>query len=1009
MAKLTPGVQKITGRVGEQVGVKRRTVPTAPKIQQKSVAQRTKEAQDKFVKEETAKVDAEIADYQKSIAGYDAQRKELLKGGLGSDEKGKYNQLDDDMSFARRQIRGLQQGKKYIPQGARYDDVTSFAVSKASAELANIAAAQAPPQYDFSKIKKGEVTYIKEFDTYYTKDPSGKLIVTSGTRGYDFLVSGIGKGGDFKAPPSKPKITIDKGGMEFEAEKKEDKIISTSTAFGPSKLYQKKYTSSLKSGEGSDLEVQPYSGISLPFGEKDIKWQEPIFGTGTGIEPTRFKEVSLFETLRMKEIMDPTVSMPESVIVQRTGEKISKEISSSLAPSYFKKVDTGELTVAEAEKEFGAEFSKQFDIKIGEVTGSDSFKEQLKSSKQFRSSFSGAFDPAVRKEKRLAALEFGADVAAVAGASAIPAVGIGYFAGKGFYQAAKGEKKDIKSGMELYPGIYTEQKVGPFGVRYTSATGLSKESKEAGISLLFGGGYGIFATGKIAKSIDIVRRGEGTKSQSLGFGREVYSKGRETFVKETSAKQTPFFESQTKIESTIFDKGKGKFVTSGRGETRAQYLSFEKSLYSPQYRVVKLAPEKFQFGAKGKLKGKDSIFGYTGEAWYTGKEVKRFPIVGVLKKTDKGTVSIGGQVTKIRTKPTGSSVELFEDGLKSGEWLALERKGIAPIKGGSIIFRTDKTLPSSTLKKYGFQGGGKKSSQEFLNRLSGPEVKQVSPPKFTGIGTIASDVSTIEIVKITKEISPKVTGLLGVGTKKVLDIAPLPKIKSKAKVIIKQTTTPKTESLMKQASTLIPDIQSSVKSSQDFIPKSLQVSATKQIQRPSPSFSFIPSLSITPAPIKGPTPKLPIVPFGFSLGKPVASQTKPQKGYIPQAKTRGGKWMTLSKQPMTRTAALSRASRAADQTLSAQFRAKKTKKKLPRGEPKMDNYFNVTQQKYRPYKIRKGKKIELVNHFIEKRAKRLDTPGEKKGIKLAKYVKQKKWLVGVTPQKKTKKKNPWLV
>jgi len=82
---------------------------------------------------------------------------------------------------------------------------------------------------------------------------------------------------------------------------------------------------------------------------------------------------------------------------------------------------------------------------------------------------------------------------------------------------------------------------------------------------------------------------------------------------------------------------------------------------------------------------------------------------------------------------------------------------------------------------------------------------------------------------------------------------------------------------------------------------------------------------------------------------------------------------------------LGRASRATDQTLSAQFRIKKAKGKV---SSRIDNYFGVTQNKYRPYRISKGKPIKLHNQFIEIRSKRLDQRTEIEGLKLAKYVKQ---------------------
>jgi hypothetical protein len=167
---------------------------------------------------------------------------------------------------------------------------------------------------------------------------------------------------------------------------------------------------------------------------------------------------------------------------------------------------------------------------------------------------------------------------------------------------------------------------------------------------------------------------------------------------------------------------------------------------------------------------------------------------------------------------------------------------------------------------------------------------------------------------------------------------------------------------------------------------------TKQIQKGS-------GIRFSPLPVF-PGMLLPPIPFPFIIPLFTSSSRRrdiimKRQGWIPQAKTRGGKWITLSNQPMSRNAALSRAARASDNTTSAQFRIKKSKGKVSQVK---DNYFGRTKHKYRPYKIRKGILIKLHNQFIEKRGKRIDTPGEKRGLKLAKYIKKRR----------TKKKSQWL-
>ncbi len=142
-----------------------RTARTTPQPISKEVA-----AQEKFVREETAKVDKEITNFRNDIAGYSAKQK-----ALGGTNRPKWNALDDDIAFAQRQIRGLEQGKKSITQGARFGDVTAYANARARAEIANLEAQQQAPstKIDFSKIKQGEISYDSKSKLYYTRDSSG--------------------------------------------------------------------------------------------------------------------------------------------------------------------------------------------------------------------------------------------------------------------------------------------------------------------------------------------------------------------------------------------------------------------------------------------------------------------------------------------------------------------------------------------------------------------------------------------------------------------------------------------------------------------------------------------------------------------------------------------------------------------------------------------------------------------------------------------------------------------
>jgi len=171
---------------------------------------------------------------------------------------------------------------------------------------------------------------------------------------------------------------------------------------------------------------------------------------------------------------------------------------------------------------------------------------------------------------------------------------------------------------------------------------------------------------------------------------------------------------------------------------------------------------------------------------------------------------------------------------------------------------------------------------------------------------------------------------------------------------------------------------------------------TPSVPTPSPSKPKYgePSPSIfDPTPyIPDPTPPIPPLFFG---SKPTP---KKAQGWIPQAKS-GGKFRSLSRKPMSRIAALGRMSYAMDNTVSSQGRVIKSGGKI---SSKQNAYFGKVKQKLRPYKIRKGVALKMHNQIIEKRASRIDTSGEKRGLRVAQLTKNMGWLA--QPKKRTVRK-----
>lgn len=125
--------------------------------------------------------------------------------------------------------------------------------------------------------------------------------------------------------------------------------------------------------------------------------------------------------------------------------------------------------------------------------------------------------------------------------------------------------------------------------------------------------------------------------------------------------------------------------------------------------------------------------------------------------------------------------------------------------------------------------------------------------------------------------------------------------------------------------------------------------------------------------------------------KPIIKKTKASNLFIPYAK-QGNKYIRLSKLPLKRNDALSRASYVADNTVSATIKLKPIGRAKRVGSLKAfeKGYFNKKHQKFRGFKIKKGNRYMLTNKAIEKRKFRIDTRGEKKDLSVAKFLKRKR-------------------
>ncbi len=114
------------------------------------------------------------------------------------------------------------------------------------------------------------------------------------------------------------------------------------------------------------------------------------------------------------------------------------------------------------------------------------------------------------------------------------------------------------------------------------------------------------------------------------------------------------------------------------------------------------------------------------------------------------------------------------------------------------------------------------------------------------------------------------------------------------------------------------------------------------------------------------------------------------EGYNAFVKGRKGKQLKVNlRRTLTKQSALSSSARVVDNSIAATGSIKKVISSRSPLDTK-DKYFQRNRDKFRTFRIRKGKRIPLKDKFIEKRGKRLDTRGEVLQITAAKKIAQQR-------------------
>ena len=136
---------------------------------------------------------------------------------------------------------------------------------------------------------------------------------------------------------------------------------------------------------------------------------------------------------------------------------------------------------------------------------------------------------------------------------------------------------------------------------------------------------------------------------------------------------------------------------------------------------------------------------------------------------------------------------------------------------------------------------------------------------------------------------------------------------------------------------------------------------------------------------------------------------KAQRGFNVSAKRiKSDRLKRLNKVPITKRQALDLGSQVVDESLGRRFKVTATKKtaQTPRTKIQRGN-FAKTRNKFRSFEQRKGKRFPLKDEFIELGKNLLDTPQEKKKIKIAQRVAQLR--KPATKKRKSKQTNDLLV
>jgi len=429
-------------------------------------------------------------------------------------------------------------------------------------------------------------------------------------------------------------------------------------------------------------------------------------------------------------------------------------------------------------------------------------------------------------------------------------------------------------------------------------------------------------------------------------------------------------------------------ITMKKGKSVVEKINTEKEFFS----------KSFKKGDKGAIK-------FTVEPF---KDVKGKQVVHIdFVKARKGGKKIGEElISDVEKLSEGRKVVLEDASNIKGYYKRLKYKETGE---GGFFTEYSKVIPKSdtlseatkeaTLK---ITNAAKKSGNKLVvltkdvAKDSKNVFKVLKPEK--AIGSLKIAKAPLNVIGLAKTGIYKVGAIVGSGLSLASAIASktLNKEKVKERTDTKSRIDVKTEQGTKtdqgQATDQATDTARTTKT---VTTQKKASSTTTQIQRPTTTTTtniVTPGVTSITRPSMVRTPQISQIDIKqrkIPERKKELSLTKEKAYYIPEAK-RNNQWVKLSQTGLTEEAAKGRGARAVDLTVAGRFRIRRVGK----GTDKIiDNYFAYNKDKFRDYKISKGKKIPITNIWIEKKGQaRIDTPTEKQGLTLAKFIKKQNWI-----------------